>query len=106
MKYTASIANGRQDLLTPLTVEFNHRLKNFDSLKVELTDTLLNPYKSALVSLDSTRKKIIIKNQWLDNADYRLIIPKDFATDTLGAALLRSDTIRFKTKKVIMEVLK
>ena len=88
-----------QDLLTPLTIEFNHRLKNFDSLKIELTDTLLNPYKSALVSLDSTHKKIIIKNQWQDNADYKLIIPKDFGTDTLGVALLKSDTIRFKTRK-------
>lgn len=99
LKYTTSIVSGRQDLLTPLTVEFNHKLKNFNSLKIELTDTLLNPYKSALVSLDSTHKKIIIKNQWLDNADYKLIIPKDFATDTLGTALVKSDTIRFKTKK-------
>jgi Bacterial Ig-like domain len=99
LKYTTSIAGGKQDLLTPLTVEFNHKLKNFDSLKIELTDTLLNPYKSALVSLDSTHKKIIIKNQWLDNTDYKLIIPKDFATDTLGAALVKADTIRFKTKE-------
>ena len=99
LKYTASIAGGVQDLLTPLTLEFNHKLKNFDSLKIELTDTLLNPYKSALVSIDSTHKKITIKNQWQDNTDYKLIIPKDFATDTLGTALVKSDTIRFKTKK-------
>ena len=31
LKYTASLSNGRQDLLTPLTIEFNHKLKNFDS---------------------------------------------------------------------------
>ena len=99
LKYTTSATGGKQDLLTPLTVEFNHPLKNFDSLKIELTDTLLNPYKPALVSLDSTHKKIIIKYQWQDNTDYRLIIPKDFATDTLGAALVKADTIRFKTKK-------
>ncbi|MEP6926344.1 MAG: Ig-like domain-containing protein, partial [Ginsengibacter sp.] len=99
LKYTTSIVSGRQDLLTPLTVEFNRKLKNFDSLKIELTDTLLNPYKLVSVSLDTTRKKIIIKNQWLDNADYELIIAKDFATDTLGTALAKSDTIRFKTKK-------
>ncbi len=99
LKYTVSVTNGRQDLLTPLTVEFNHKLKNFDSSKIQLTDTLLNPYKSALVSMDSTHKKIIIKNQWQENADYKLIIPKDFATDTTGTALTKSDTIRFKTKK-------
>jgi hypothetical protein len=99
LKYTPSIVNGRQDILTPLTLEFNHKLKNFDSLKIELTDTLLNPYKSALVSLDSTQKIIIIKYQWQDNTDYRLVIPKDFATDTLGTALVKSDTIHFKTKR-------
>lgn len=99
LKYTTSISNGRQDLLSPLTLEFNHKLKNFDSLKIQLTDTLLNPYKSAIVSIDTTGKKISIKNTWLDNADYRLIIPKDFATDTLGVALLKSDTVRFKTKR-------
>jgi uncharacterized protein (DUF2141 family) len=99
LKFTTSIANGRQDLLMPLTMEFNHKLKNFDSLKIELTDTLLNQYKLAIVSIDTTFKKIMIQNKWLDNADYRLIVPKDFATDTLGVTLLKSDTIHFKTKR-------
>jgi len=99
LKYTTSIVNSRQDLLTPLTIDFNRKLKNFDSLKIQLTDTLLNPYNSATVSIDTTGKKITIANKWIDNTDYRLIIPKDFATDTLGVALLKSDTIHFKTKK-------
>lgn len=99
LKYTASIESGKQDLLTPLTLSFNHKLKNFDSLKIKLTDTLLNPYESAIVSIDTTGKKITIENKWVDNADYRLIVPKDFATDTLGVALLKSDTIHFKTRK-------
>jgi hypothetical protein len=99
LKYTTSAASGGQDLLTPLIIEFNHKLKNFDSLKIVLTDTLLNPYKSALVSIDTTGKKITIQNKWVDNTYYRLIIPKDFATDTLGNALAKSDTIKFKTKK-------
>ena len=84
MKYTTSVSAGKQDLLTPLTVEFNHKLKNFDSLKIELTNTLFVPYKSALVTIDTTGKKITIKNKWAEDVDYRLIIPKDFATDTLG----------------------
>jgi uncharacterized protein (DUF2141 family) len=99
LKYTTSIANNMQDLLTPLTIEFNRKLKNFDSLKIQLTDTLLNPYKSVVVSMDTTGKKISVANKWADNADYMLIIPKDFATDTLGVALLKSDTIYFKTKR-------
>jgi uncharacterized protein (DUF2141 family) len=99
LKYTVSASGGGQDLLKPLTIEFNHKLKNFDSLKIVLADTLLNPFKGVRVSLDSTRKVMIVKYQWLDNATYKLILPKDFATDTLGTGLTKSDTIRFKTKK-------
>ncbi|KAA9039509.1 hypothetical protein FW778_11885 [Ginsengibacter hankyongi] len=99
LKYTTSVGSGKQDLLTPLTIEFNRKLKNFDSMKIQLTDTLYNPYKTAVATIDTTGKKITISNKWLDNADYRLIIPKDFATDTLGVTLLKSDTFHFKTKK-------
>jgi uncharacterized protein (DUF2141 family) len=98
LKYTAPVSSAPQDILTPLTILFNNKLKNFDSLKIKLTDTLLNPHK-ALIRLDSTRRKIIIQNAWLENTAYRLIIPVDFATDTLGTALLKPDTIHFKTKK-------
>ncbi|MDQ6843518.1 MAG: Ig-like domain-containing domain [Bacteroidota bacterium] len=96
---TASLNNGLQDILTPLILTFNNKLKNFDSAKIKLTDTLFNPYKPALVALDSTGKKITIQHTWQENTDYRLIIPVDFATDTLGTALLKPDTLRFKTKK-------
>jgi len=99
LKYTTSLENAKQDLLSPLTIEFAHPLKNFDSTKILLTDTLFNPYKSAVVTMDTTKTKIIIQDKWVDNSDYRLIIPKDFATDTSGIALLKSDTIHFQTKK-------
>ena len=64
-----------------------------------MTDTLFNPIAAATVSIDTTFTKITVANKWADNTDYRLIIPKDFATDTTGVALLKSDTIHFQTKK-------
>jgi len=99
LKYTASLQNEKQDLLTPLTIEFNNKLKNFDSTKILLTDTLFKPYNAALITIDTTGKKITVNNKWIDNSDYRLIIAKDFATDTSGVALLKSDTIHFQTQK-------
>lgn len=99
LKFQSSLESNKQDLLKPLTLEFNHKLKNFDSLSVKLTDTLNNIINNAIISLDTTGKLLIIKNAWVDNSDYRLIIPKDFATDTSGVALLKSDTLRFKTRK-------
>jgi uncharacterized protein (DUF2141 family) len=99
LKYISSAAGGSQDLLKPLTLEFNHKLKNFDSLKIELTDTLYSPDKSAVITIDTTRKIVTVRNTWHDNTDYRLIIPKDFGEDSSGVALLKSDTIHVKTKK-------
>lgn len=99
LKFTPSINAGLQDILTPLTLTFNNKLKNFDSTKIQLTDTLLNPYKSSSTSIDTSGKKVIIKNTWQENTAYKLIIPVDFATDTLGTTLAKPDTIRFKTKK-------
>ncbi|MEO6220166.1 MAG: Ig-like domain-containing domain [Ginsengibacter sp.] len=99
LKYTTSLNSGLQDILIPFTITFNNKLKNFDSTKLTLTDTLLNPYKPILISLDSSGKKIILQNTWQENTAYKLIIPVDIATDTLGTALLKADTIQFKTNK-------
>lgn len=99
LKYISSAASGGQDLLKPLTLEFNYPLKKFDSLKVALTDTLYNRESSAVATIDTTRKIVTVRSTWHDNTDYRLIIPKDFGEDSSGIALLKSDTIRFKTKK-------
>ena len=76
LKYTTSISGGTQDLLTPLTLKFSNKLKNFDSLKIQLTDTLFNPIPSVAVSIDTTEKEVVINNNWIENADYRLLLQK------------------------------
>ena len=51
------------------------------------------------VITDSTNKNILVKTNWKQGTDYRLIIPKDLATDSSGLyAISKTDTIRFKTK--------
>ncbi len=98
LKYFTSITNSQQDVLSPLTITFNNKLKDFDSSRIRLTDTLDHPF-NASISIDSTDKIITVQNQWASSTDYRLIISKDFATDSLGTGLLKSDTVKFKTKK-------
>jgi uncharacterized protein (DUF2141 family) len=98
LKFSTSFSGKDQDILSPAVITFNNKLKNFDSTKIQLTDTLYHPYKAS-VSIDTTGKIITIQNNWNDNTDYRLIVSKDFATDTLGTALLKSDTVKFKTKR-------
>lgn len=99
LKYTASLSSATQELLTPLTIQFEVPLKNFDSLKIKLTDTLYHPFAGVNISLDTTGKLITVKNNWIAGNYYELIIDKDFATDTLGDELKKADTIIFKTKK-------
>lgn len=97
LKYTSSVSSGSQDLLKPLTLTFTTPLKDFDSSKIKLSDTLYNPIAAA-ISLDSTKKIIVVKTDWTEDMNYRLVLDKDFATDTLDEELKKADTIKFKTK--------
>lgn len=99
IKYSTPIVNENQDLLGPLTIEFQSSLKKLDTSQIRLTDTLFNSYKDVAVGMDSTRKKITIKHTWTEDTYYKLIINKDFAVDTFGNTLYKSDTITFKSKK-------
>lgn len=99
LKYSTSLVGKAQDLLSPVTINFIVPLKNFDSAKIKLTDTSYNPVSSASISIDTTFKQVTVKNNWIEETQYKLIIDKDFAMDTLGDKLKKTDTISFKTKK-------
>lgn len=99
LKYSTSISSGEQDLLTPLTISFQVPLKDFDSSKIKLTDTLFKPVQGVGISIDTNFKKITVATKWTEDSYYKLIIDEGFAADTLGDKLEKSDTISFKTKK-------
>lgn len=98
LRYTTKIAAQEHDVLTDVTLEFNRPLKNVDTKKLLLTDTLNNVIKEVLVKTDTLNKKIVITTNWIKDTDYKLVISKDFATDTSGLVLSKTDTIRFRTK--------
>ena len=98
LTYTTRLRQEKQDLFSDLVIEFNKPLKNFDSGKIMVTDTLHNIYREAMVSIDSTGKKVSVKNKWLADSSYNLVILKDVGKDSTGLVLAKSDTIRFKTK--------
>ncbi len=98
LRYSVKIPTERQDILNDLVIEFNKPLKKFDLQKILLTDTLYRTYTDAVVNIDSTSKKIMVKNKWLPDSLYELIILKDIGSDSTGLVLAKSDTIRFKTR--------
>lgn len=98
LKYTTKVPGQEHDVLSDLILEFNRPLKNINRQKIILTDTLNNAVRNVIVTMDNTNKNLSIKTNWVQDENYRLIILRDFATDTTGLSLPKSDTIRFKTK--------
>jgi uncharacterized protein (DUF2141 family) len=88
------------DLLGNFELSFKAApLRNFDSSKVRFTTDKFEPIKGYTLSLDTSKKKATLKYAWVENTPYRLILDKDFAEDTLGHKLIRTDTVEFRTKK-------
>ena len=101
LKYQTSATGGQQDILTDFYLTVPQPLKGFDSTKLTLfTDSTFIPATEYSFSKDSTGTKIILSHKWKENTLYRLILDKNFAEDTLGNRLTKTDTISFTTKKL------
>ena len=100
LKYTTSLTNNEQDLLTDFVLSVNRPLKTFDAKKIILTDTSFNSI-STKVTVDSTQKNISIQTKWKEGAPYRLLVFKDAFSDSSGTELAKQDTIRFVAKQEI-----
>ncbi len=98
LRFSNNFDGGRQDLLSDLIFTSEHPLKTFDSTKLRLTDLSYQDLPFS-VEKDSTNKKITLKTTWKEGAKYNLIIEKDFASDTLDNATLKTDTLSFNAKK-------
>lgn len=101
LKFQTTIkSNNAQDILQKFSFQFDRVLRRFDSAKVVFAkDTTYTPLTGHTWSIDSTKKKVTLNYPLQENTLYHLILEKDFATDTLGQQLLRSDTLTFTTMK-------
>ena len=94
----ANLPGNKLDLLENLEIQFQNRLKNFDSAKVHLKDGKFNDLAFQLLK-DTSNKKFTISTRWIPDSPYAIILEKNFAEDSLGLKLLKDDTIKFRTKK-------
>jgi len=100
LRFTTNVVGTSQDLLGSFIMNFEQPLRNLDTSKLQLsTDSLFNPAPTSW-QLDSLKKKLTLKNDWKENTLYHLILDKEFAEDTLGRKLFKTDTISFTTKKM------
>ena len=101
LKYQTSLANNQLDLLSDFSITFENPLRSFDTSKIHLfTDSTFIPVAPYTFEKDSSNKKIQLAHIWKENTLYHLIMDKDFAEDSSGRKLLKTDTISFKTKKL------
>ncbi|SHF74448.1 Ig-like domain-containing protein [Flavisolibacter ginsengisoli] len=96
--FTSDASAGQQDLNKDLLINFGTALKSFDSTKIALTtDSSFNPV-TYTARLDSSAKVLTIHTPWKEATRYNLVLNKDFAVDSAGKKLLKTDTLTFLTK--------
>ncbi len=101
LKYQTNLSGNRQDLLSNFVMTFDKPLISFDSTKIRLyTDSAFTPVAAYQFQKDSTNKKVELITAWKENTNYHLILNKEFAKDSSGMQLLKTDTISFTTKKL------
>jgi hypothetical protein len=99
LRFTSSLSGNVQDLLGDFTLNFDRPLRHIDTSKLQLsTDSTFSPAQGTW-EIDSLKKKLSLKTTWKENTLYNLILDKEFAEDTLGRKLLKTDTLSFTTKK-------
>ncbi len=100
LRFTTNLSENRQDLLDTLQIRFERPLKTFDTSKIKLyTDSTFKPVLQYQFVPDSSKKTVRLDIAWSENTLYHIIMDKDFAEDTTGKKLLKTDTLSFTTKK-------
>jgi hypothetical protein len=103
LQLQTNISSGVFDVLDTLKFQFATSLESFDSSKLRFTDEGYMDIPSGQYHfvMDSTHKKITMfyKSPWPTDTKYHLIAAKDFAVDSAGRKLPKTDTISFQTKK-------
>jgi hypothetical protein len=101
LKFQTSLSGSQQDLLTPFSISFEQPLRLFDSSKIRLySDSTFAAVSSYAFKKDSSYKKILLDISWKENTLYHIILDKEFAVDSSGRKLLKTDTLSFTTKKL------
>jgi hypothetical protein len=99
LKYSNNLEGKEKDILSSLTLNFETPIQLNDSFKIGITDTNFIKLETAQVMVNKQNKQQVdIDFPWEANTDYTLVLPQKSIKDSLSNFLVKSDTIRFKTK--------
>lgn len=102
LKFLTNLQNSQQDILEPLTFQFDNRIIKLDSAGIKLfKDSTYTPIDSVRFSLDTTQKVLTFSTPWQEGTAYHLVLAKGAAEDSLGKQWTKTDTLNFTTKRKI-----
>jgi hypothetical protein len=100
LQFSTNLSGNQQDISGDLVLNFQTPLRQFDSAMLSLsTDSSYTPAPFS-ARLDSSRKALSIQSNWTGGKAYHLVLNRDFAEDTAGRKLLKTDTLHFTTRKL------
>ncbi len=97
-RYTTNLAGSKKDLLEPLVLTCNSKIKTWNPKGLRLTDTSFQEIPNTRISLDSLQENISIALAWPPETPYILLVDQDAASDEGGNTFAKTDTVRFVTK--------
>ncbi|HMH24130.1 MAG TPA: Ig-like domain-containing domain [Puia sp.] len=100
LQFQTSLGTGDFDVLDTFHIQFTNALQVMDPSRIRFTDRDYTDIAPSLYhfTADSTNKKFWLFYDWKVDTKYHLILNKDFAQDSAGKKLLKTDTISFQTK--------
>ena len=91
--------NGKQDLLSPLSISFSKKYETIDTSKIILCDTLYKKLNGYSFLLDTSQEKVLINYSWKEDEKLCVVVAQDAVADSVGNTLANNDTLRFATQK-------
>ena len=99
LKYLSNLEGKEKDILSPLLLNFETPIQINDSFPILITDTNLVKQEGIAVAVNALQnKQVEISFPWEAGTDYQFILPQKSIHDSLANFLVKTDTIRFKTK--------
>ena len=99
LKYLSNLEGKEKDILSPLLLNFETPIQINDSFPIWITDTNLVKQEGIAVAVNALQnKQVEISFPWEAGTDYQFILPQKSIHDSLANFLVKTDTIRFKTK--------
>lgn len=101
LRLQTNLSNGQLDLLTDFAISVEQPLATLDTSLIHFSsDSSFTPIIDYHILLDTAREKLTVQYNWKENTHYNIILEKDFAADSLGRKLLKTDTLSFTTKRL------